>query len=111
MALGAFTLLRGRYPGDRERRYAEAIGLVPDLGVIPHYETFGHEWRASAEADRPSDSFVLLGIDERSAAVWRDGRWTAAGPGRVLVIRAEGEASYRSGEQLQGLPQPHGVEP
>lgn len=111
MALGAATLLRGRHPGDRERRYAEAIGLVPELGVIPHYETFGHEWRASAEADRPSGSFVLLGIDERSAAVWREGRWTAAGPGRVLVIRPDGDTSFDSGAHIQGLPQPRGVEP
>jgi len=106
MAFGAFTLLRGRYPGDRQRRYAEAIGLVPNIGVIPHYDTFGHEWRASAIADRPSDEFVLLGIDERTAAVWREGTWTAMGVGRVLVIGRGGEATFRAGEPITGLPQP-----
>lgn len=109
MALGAFTLLRGRYPGDRQRRYAEAISLIPNLGVIPHYETFGHEWRPSAEADRPSDTFVLLGIEERSAAVWQRGSWTALGPGRVIVLAGGGEASFRSGQRLEGLPQPRGI--
>lgn len=109
MAMGAFTLLRGRYPGDRQRRYAEAIGLVPDVGVIPHYETFGHEWRGSAEADRPSDSIVLLGIDERTAAVWHAGTWTAMGAGRVLIIGAGGEASFGAGVEIQGLPQPRGT--
>lgn len=109
MALGALTLLRGRYPGDTERRYAEATGLVPNVGVIPHYETFGHQWRASAEADRPSDAIVLLGIDERSAAVWRDGTWTAMGAGGVIVIRATGAASFAAGDEITGLPQPRGT--
>ena len=53
MALGAWTLIRGRVPGDRERRYRDALGLVPNVAVLPHFATFGREWVASA-LGRPS---------------------------------------------------------
>ncbi len=35
MALGAWTLIRGRHPGDRQRRYREALGVVPNIGGPP----------------------------------------------------------------------------
>ena len=35
MALGEWTLLKGRMPGDHERRYADALNLVPGRGRDP----------------------------------------------------------------------------
>ena len=48
MALGEWTLLKGRMPGDHERRYADALGLVPGVAVIPHWDEFGATWLPSA---------------------------------------------------------------
>lgn len=106
MAMGRWTLIRGRYPGDRRRRYRDALGLVPGIAVLPHFATFGREWVASALDERPSDDVVLLGVDERSAAVRSDGVWRAMGDGGVTVITKQGERVFGAGEAIEGLPQP-----
>ncbi|MGZ8567191.1 MAG: Type 1 glutamine amidotransferase-like domain-containing protein [Actinomycetota bacterium] len=106
MAMGQWTLIRGRYPGDRRRRYRDALGLVPGIAVLPHFATFGREWVASALEERPSDDVVLLGIDERAAAVWSDGVWQVMGDGDVTVIMPRGERIFGSGDVIAGLPSP-----
>ena len=106
MALGRWTLIRGRVPGDRDRRYRDALGLVPNVAVLPHFATFGREWVTSALDGRPSDDVILLGIDERAAAVWSDGSWRAMGDGGVTVITLDGERAFASGEAIDGLPAP-----
>ena len=49
---------------------------------------------------------MLLGIDERTAAVWADGTWRVEGPGTVTVVDAEGEWRHGAGEPIDGLPAP-----
>jgi cyanophycinase-like exopeptidase len=109
MAMGGWTLIRHRMPGDRERRYRDALGLVPRIAVLPHFETFGHRWVESAERLKPSADIALVGIDERSAAVWVDGSWTAMGPGGVTVIMGGERRRFESGTPVDGLPQPSPV--
>jgi cyanophycinase len=106
MALGQWTLIRGRYPGDRRRRYRDALGLVPGIAVLPHFATFGREWVASALEERPSDDVVLVGIDERAAAVWSDDAWRAMGDGDVTLVSAGGERVFGPGEAIEGLASP-----
>ena len=105
MAMGEWTLIRDRMPGDDRRQYRPALGLVPGVVVLPHFETFGHRWVESAQAAAPRDDVVLLGVDERSAAVWQDGRWRAYGPGAVTVISGDTER-FGSGSEIEGLPTP-----
>jgi cyanophycinase len=107
MALGEWTLVRHRMPGDERRRYAPAFGLVPRVAVLPHFETFGHRWVGSALAAAPRADVVLVGPDERTAAVWRDGTWTALGDGSVTVIEASGERrTFAAGASIDGVPTP-----
>ena len=106
MALGTWTLIRGRVPGDRGRRYRDALGLVPNVAVLPHFATFGREWVTSALEGRPSDDVILLGIDERTAVVWSDGSWRAMGDGGVTVITTRGQRMFAPGEPIDGLPVP-----
>jgi cyanophycinase len=103
MALGAWTLVRDRMPGDDRRRYLPALGLVPRVAVLPHFETFGHRWVPSA-SERPDA--VLVGIDERSAAVWSDGAWRALGAGGVTVIASGERRAFGPGSEIEGLSQP-----
>jgi cyanophycinase len=105
MAMGQWTLIRGRYPGDRRRQYRDALGLVPGIAVVPHFATFGREWVTSALEARPSDDVALLGIDERTAAVWLDHAWRVMGDGEVAVITTAGEQVFGSGEEFD-LPSP-----
>jgi cyanophycinase len=104
MALCSHTLIRASWPNRFNRRPADALGVVPGTAVLPHFDTFGHRWIESAERELPGTT--LLGIDERTAAVWRDDRWTAAGAGAVTVINGNNTKTFKSGAEIAGLPIP-----
>jgi cyanophycinase len=106
MALGAWTLVRERMPGDDRRRYLPALGLVPRVAVLPHFETFGHRWVESAERAAPRSDVVLLGVGERTAALHVDGAWRALGDGDVTVIAAGERRRFDPGEPIEGVPGP-----
>ena len=104
MALCSHTLIRATWPDRTQRRPHDALGVVPNTAVLPHYDTFGHKWIDSARRELPG--VTLLGIDERSAAVWRSERWVAAGPGAVTVINGKDPTTFRPGAEIAGLPSP-----
>jgi cyanophycinase len=104
MALASRTLVRAQWPNHVNRRPAGALGLVAKTAVLPHYDTFGHKWVESAQAAAPE--LTLLGIDERSAAVWDGSSWLAAGPGAVTVINGAKVARFTSGQRVPGLRRP-----
>ena len=104
MALCSHTLIRATWPNRFNRRPAAALGVVPGTAVLPHFETFGHKWIDSAQRELPGTA--LLGIDERTAAVWRDDRWTAAGRGEVTLIRGTDTRTFRSPAEIEGLASP-----
>jgi cyanophycinase len=106
MALGEWTLVRERMPGDDRRRYLPALGLVPRVAVLPHFETFGHRWVESAERAAPRSDVVLLGVGERTAALHVDGAWRALGEGGVTVIAGGERPRFASGEPIECLPPP-----
>jgi len=107
MALGQWTLIRGgRWPQHDTRRYKPALGIVPNVAVIPHFNTFGTRWVDSAGLARPEVA-VLLALDERTAAVWSSEGWRALGAGTVTVFSDGGEPRvFRPGERIEGLPEP-----
>jgi len=102
MALCQWTLVMERWPRHEERRPVEALGLVPRTAVLPHFERMGSRWTVGA----PPDGLVLLGIDERTAAVWNGTGWHAAGAGSVIVIAGGDTARFGHGEPVAGLPVP-----
>ena len=104
MALCSHTLVRASWPNRFNRRPIDALGLMSNTAVLPHFDTFGHRWVESAQAASPGMS--LLGIDERSAAVWDGARWLAAGPGAVTVINRKKVARFASGQEVIGLRRP-----
>jgi cyanophycinase len=102
MALCEKTLVMARWPRHAERRPVPALGLVPRTVVIPHYERFGPSWTM----DGLSPSIVLLGIDERTAAVWDGSGWRALGEGGVTIAAGSSRHRYSSGETCEGIPAP-----
>lgn len=104
MALCSHTLIRAGWPNRSNRRPADALGLVPSTAVLPHFETFGHRWVESARRELPD--ITLLGIDERSAALWEEGAWRAAGPGAVTVMHGANTRRFSNGAKIAGLPEP-----
>jgi len=109
MALCSHTLVRAKWPNHVNRRPADALGVLPKTAVLPHYDTFGHKWVESAQAAAPD--LCLLGIDERSAAVWDGAKWVAAGPGAVTVINRTKVARFMSGQEVSGLRRPASMLP
>jgi cyanophycinase len=105
MALGEWTLIRRAYPGQAQRRYKSALNVVPRVAVAPHFDTFGYRWVDSVLQEPPADDVVIVGIDERSAAVWDGRRWTARGPGKITLVTRRDRAVHASGE-LVDLPVP-----
>jgi cyanophycinase len=104
MALGSHSLIRATWPNRFNRRPTEALGLVPQTAVLPHFETFGHRWVESAEKELPGTT--LLGVDERSAAVWKNDEWMACGPGSVTVIKGSNASVFPSGSKIADLNAP-----
>lgn len=105
MAMCEWTLLRHAFPGHTRRRPDPALNLVPGTAVLPHYDTFGERWIPSAQEALGADA-LLLGLDERTAAVWQDGAWTAMGAGAVTLVRGDERGRFDPGERIDGLPAP-----
>lgn len=62
------------------------LGLVEQLAVIPHHDTWPAE-RAHRTMQLVSKGVVLVGIDERTALIRDpDGGWRSAGAGSVQVF-------------------------
>jgi cyanophycinase len=104
MALCSHTLVRASWPNRFNRRPADGLGVVPKTAVLPHFDTFGHRWVESAQESAPE--LCLLGIDERSAAMWDGAKWLAAGPGAVTVVKGAKVARFTSGQEVSGLRRP-----
>jgi len=104
MALCSHTLIRAAWPDRTNRRPVDALGVVPNTAVAPHFDTFGQRWVESARRELPA--VTLLGIDERSAAVWADGQWRAAGPGAITVVNGDHTSTFRSGARIADLREP-----
>ena len=102
MALCQWTLVMARWPRHEQRRPVEALGLVPGTAVLPHFERMGSRWTV----DAAPDGLVLVGIDERTGAVWSGGGWHAAGAGSVVVVAGGETARFGPGEAVTGLPAP-----
>jgi len=105
MALCQWTLVRARWPGHTERRPNDALGVVPGCALLPHYDTFGVRWIPSAQR-LLGETTLLLGVDERSAALYDRGVWTATGAGGVTLVRGEERRRFAAGETIEGLPEP-----
>jgi cyanophycinase len=107
MALGEWTLIRAGMAHQR-RRFAPALGLVPGVAVVPHFDEFGESWLPTLP--RRGQRATLLGIDVRTAAMWDPRRgWRAEGVGRVVVIDRDDRIGYQPGRRIRGLPRPVGL--
>lgn len=84
-----------------------ALGLVPESVVLPHYDALPEVLAAAAVLVAPRGTAVL-GIDEETALVGRDGSWQVRGRGRVTVWHGARRQRHREGEafRLEGAPAP-----
>ena len=78
-------------------RWRPGLGFVPGASVVPHYDAWPEPICALVALQAPRGS-VVLGIDEETALVGRDGAWQVHGRSRVTVWRGRHRDRYRAGE-------------
>lgn len=78
-------------------RWGSGLGFVPGTSVVPHYDAWPEPFSALLALQAPRGS-VVLGIDEDTAAIGRDGAWQVHGRSRVTVWRGHRRERHRAGE-------------
>lgn len=81
-------------------QWREALGFVAGAAVIPHYDAWPEPLTALMALQAPRHS-VVLGIDEGTAVVGRDGAWQVHGRSRVTIWRGRHRERYRPGEAFR----------
>ena len=98
--VGLRTLPKTRIPLPLPIRWQPALGLVAGVAVLPHYDAWPEPLSAMVALQAPRRT-VVLGIDEGTAVVGRNGAWQVHGPGRVTVWRGRHRERYRRGEAFR----------
>ena len=78
-------------------RWGAGLGVAHDVSVVPHYDAWPEPLSALIALQAPRGS-VVLGIDEETAVVGRDGGWQVHGAARVTVWRGRRRERFRAGE-------------
>jgi cyanophycinase len=98
--------LTSRQPELRRRmvpwplRWGTGLGLVRDVAVLPHYDAWPEPFTALMALQAPR-GVTVLGIDEGTAVVGRDGAWQVHGRGRVTVWRGRHRERFRAGDAFR----------
>jgi cyanophycinase-like exopeptidase len=75
------------------------LGLLPAIGVIPHYDRFGLE-RTMPRVQEAPDGLVILGIDEDTVVLHAAGAARVLGRGTVTVWREGQPTVLHSGDDV-----------
>ena len=105
MALCQWCLVQTSWPGEVDERSVDALGLIPGCAILPHFDVLGDAWVPWAQEGLRQDTQVI-GIDERTAAVLRDGRWEVVGPGAVTILQGSVRRRHIEGEKIEGMSNP-----
>jgi cyanophycinase len=96
-----FRLLpRTRIPLPLPLRWPAGLALVENVAVLPHYDAWPEALSAVVALQAPRGG-VVLGIDEGTAVVGRNGAWQVHGLGRVTVWRGRHRERFRKGEAFR----------
>lgn len=81
-------------------RWRTGLGFAPGASVVPHYDAWPEPLSALIALQAPRGSFVL-GIDEGTGVIGRDGAWQVHGRSRVTVWRGRHRERYRAGDTFR----------
>jgi len=93
-------LPRVRVPLPFPLRWPSGLALVDGVAVLPHYDAWPEPFSAFVALQAPRGG-VLLGIDEDTAVVGRNGAWQVHGQGRVTVWRGRHRERFRKGDAFR----------
>ena len=78
-------------------RWRDGLAVVPSATVVPHYDAWPEPVSAMFVLQAPR-GMAVLGIDEDTALIGRDGTWQVHGQGRVTVWHGRNRERFRRGE-------------
>jgi cyanophycinase len=81
-------------------RWRGGLGFAPGVSVVPHYDAWPEPLSALIALQAPRGSAVL-GIDEETAVIGRDGTWQVHGAARVTVWRGRHRERFREGDTFR----------
>ena len=81
-------------------KWRKGLAYAPQVSVLPHYDAWPEPMSALIALQAPRGS-VVLGIDEETAVVGRDGAWQVHGRSRVTVWRGRRRERFRAGEAFR----------
>lgn len=81
-------------------RWGTGLGFAEGIAVLPHYDAWPEPFVALMALQAPRD-VTILGIDEDTAVVGRDGAWQVHGRARVTVWRGRHRERYRRGDSFR----------
>jgi cyanophycinase len=81
-------------------RWRTALGIVDRVTVFPHYDRIPEPVAAIMAFQAPRGT-VVLGIDEDTALVGRDGAWQVHGRSRVTIWRGRRRERHRAGAVIR----------
>jgi cyanophycinase len=99
MVLGSRQALFRRTP-HLPLRYGPALGIVPGVAALPHYDKMPEPISTLMVLRAPRGT-IVLGLDEGTAAVGHDGGWQVRGRGRVTVWRGRHRERFRDGDAFR----------
>ena len=84
-----------------QREWTPALGLLPGICVLPHFERWGAEALPDLRDSSSDNTLTLLGIDGATGCVGWGREWEVVGPGAVTVIRAGRAKVFRGGRRIE----------
>jgi cyanophycinase len=99
MVLGGHQIRIGPAGFAKPAGWQVGLGLVPGLVIVPHYDAVPETLVAPLVLAAPKGATVV-GIDENTALVGRDGEWRVEGHGRVTVWRGMRRERHRAGSAV-----------
>jgi cyanophycinase len=81
-------------------RWQAGLGFAPGTSVLPHYDAWPEPMSALVALQAPRGSAVL-GIDEETAVIGRDGSWQVRGSSRVTVWHGRRRERHRAGDAFR----------
>ncbi len=91
----AGAMVMGSWMGFRDWR--PALGVVPNIAVLPHHERSDPDDTASRLAEALPSGVSVLGVDVGTACLSGPDGWTVAGGGAVVLYTDGGWERFESG--------------
>ncbi len=83
------------------RQWFDALGLVPDICVLPHFEQWGAKVLPELLESSNERNLIFFGIDGATGCVGWGKSWEVLGPGAVTLIRKGRPEAFRKGARIK----------